>query len=70
MLIGADDQRWLYEAWIPMAIEAGLKRVALTQPTYYFNRVAVETVGSRVDPRRLTVGYFADLDGACAWLGV
>jgi hypothetical protein len=68
VLIGADDQRWLNERWIPSAIEAGLRQVALTQPTYYFNRVAVETVSSRVDPDRLTVGYFADLDAARAWL--
>jgi hypothetical protein len=68
VLIGADDQRWLNEHWIPSAVEAGLRRVALTQPTYYFNRVAVETVRRRVDPDRLTVGYFGDLDGARAWL--
>ena len=56
VLIGADDQRWLNDHWIPEAIASGLRRVALTQPTYYFNRVAVETVGRKVDPRRLAVG--------------
>ncbi len=68
VLIGAEDQAWLNENWIPRAIAAGLKRVALTQPTYYFNRVAVETVGQRVDTDRLMVGYFGDLDGARIWL--
>jgi hypothetical protein len=68
VLIGADDQRWLNETWIPAAIDAGLRRVALTQPSFYFNRVAVETVGRRVDAHRLTVGMFGDLAGARAWL--
>lgn len=68
VLIGEEDQRWLSETWIPAAIGAGLRRVALTQPTYYFNRVAVETVSSRVDPDRLSVGYFGDLNSARNWL--
>ncbi len=68
VLIGGDDQTWLNDNWIPRAMAAGLKRVALTQPTFYFNRVAIENVGRRVDPQRLVVGYFADPDSARSWL--
>jgi hypothetical protein len=68
VLIGGEDQGWLNDNWIPRAMAAGLKRVALTQPTFYFNRVAIENVGRRVDPGRLVVGYFADLDTARLWL--
>lgn len=67
-LIGAEDQRWLNENWIPRIIAAGLRTCALVQPLYYFNRVAVESVGGRVDPQRLTVRYFSDPDEARAWL--
>jgi len=67
-LIGATDQQWLNDNWIPRAVQAGLRRVALIQPVYYFNRVAIETVAQRVDPATLEIGYFTDLDAARAWL--
>jgi hypothetical protein len=69
-LIGADDQRWLNEHWIPRAIDAGLRTCALVQPTYFFNRVAVDNVTRQVDGRRLAVEYFADRDAARAFLSV
>ena len=68
ILISAADQDWLNEVWIPRAIEIGLRRVALVQPSYYFNRVAVDNVTSRTDPNRLTVAYFDDADNARTWL--
>ena len=68
VLIGAEDQAWLNDDFIPRAIAAGLRRVALVQPTYYFNRVAVENVGRRTDAQRLALGFFADLPSARAWL--
>ena len=68
ILISAADQDWLNDVWLPRAIELGLRRVALVQPSYYFNRVAVDNVTSRTDPNRLTVAYFDDADNARAWL--
>lgn len=68
ILISAADQDWLNQIWIPRAIEIGLRRVALVQPSYYFNRVAVDNVTSRTDPNRLTVAYFDDADNARTWL--
>jgi hypothetical protein len=70
VLIGATDQDWLNEQWIPQAIDGGLRRAALVQPNYYFNRVAVDNVRRRVDPDRLSVGTFDTLDDAKAWLRV
>lgn len=69
VLIGAEDQRWLNDNWIPRAIEAGLRRVALVQPSFYFNRVAVESVMEKLDPAKLDVGYFSELAAARSWLG-
>lgn len=68
VLIGADDQAWLNDDWIPRLIAAGVKRCALVQPTYYFNRVAVENVGRQVDADRLAIGYFGDREQARRWL--
>jgi hypothetical protein len=68
VLIGATDQNWLNDNWIPRAIEAGLRRVALVQPTYYFNQVAVENVGRRLDATRLQLSYFGDMASARDWI--
>ena len=68
VLIGAEDQAWLNENWLPRAIAAGLRRCAIVQPQYYFNRVAVEAVAKKINPERLEVGFFADQETAIEWL--
>ena len=68
VLIGSDDQAWLSSDWIPRAVQAGLRKVALTSPAFYFNRVAVETVGQRLDPDALVLRHFDDRAAARAWL--
>lgn len=67
-LINADDQAWLSEQWIPQAIESGVRNCALVQPTYFFNRVAVENVAQRVSDPRMVVHYFPDREAARAFL--
>jgi hypothetical protein len=68
VLIGAEDQDWLNNVWLPSAMEAGLRMVALVTPNFYFNRVAVDNVVKKLDPTRLQVAYFATRDEAKAWL--
>jgi SpoIIAA-like len=68
VLIGSDDQTWLSADWIPRAVQAGLRKVALTSPAFYFNRVAVASVGERLDPDELILKHFDDRDAARAWL--
>jgi hypothetical protein len=68
VLIGAEDQDWLNTVWLPNAMEAGLRMVALVTPNFYFNRVAVDNVVKKLDPARLQVAYFATRDEAREWL--
>jgi hypothetical protein len=68
VLIGSEDQAWLSSDWIPRAVRAGLRKVALTSPAFYFNRVAVESVGQRLDPDALILKHFDDREAARAWL--
>ena len=68
VLIGGDDQHWLSSNWIPRAMEAGLRTVAMVTPVYYFNRVAVENVGQKLDPEALVLQYFDNRDAARKWL--
>jgi hypothetical protein len=68
VLIGAEDQAWLNEVWIPRAMHAGLRKVALVQPSFYFNRVAIDSVAQKLDPDRVELGFFDNRDAAKEWL--
>jgi len=68
VLIGAEDQAWLNEVWIPRAMHAGLRKVALVQPSFYFNRVAVDSVAQKMDRKRVEVGFFSTREEARDWL--
>ena len=68
VLIGAEDQAWLNEVWIPRAMHAGLRKVALVQPSFYFNRVAIDSVAQKLDRDRVELGFFDNRDAAKEWL--
>ena len=68
VLIGADDQHWLSTNWIPRAMEAGLRTVAMVTPVFYFNRVAVESVGRTLDPETLVLQHFDTRETARQWV--
>ena len=72
VLIGADDQAWLASNWIPRALQAGVRKIALVMPRFYFNRVAVDTVAQRLagDFARelVSIEYFDARGAARTWL--
>ena len=72
VLIGADDQMWLATNWIPRALQAGVRKIALVMPRFYFNRVAVDTVTQRLSgefARNLVrIEYFDAREAAHSWL--
>ena len=72
VLIGADDQMWLASNWIPRALQAGVRKIALVMPRFYFNRVAVDTVAQRLSgefARNLVrIEYFDGRESARNWL--
>ena len=72
VLIGADDQMWLASNWIPRALQAGVRKIALVMPRFYFNRVAVDTVAQRLSDefaRNLVrIEYFDSRETARHWL--
>jgi len=72
VLIGADDQMWLASNWIPRALQAGVRKIALVMPRFYFNRVAVDTVTQRLSgefARNLVrIEYFDSHEAARNWL--
>ena len=67
-LIGADDQTWLNDVWLPAAMGVGLRHATLVAPVFYFNKVAVQTVVDRIGLPALEVAYFDTVERARAWL--
>jgi hypothetical protein len=72
VLIGATDQNWLSSNWIPRVLQAGVRKIALVMPRFYFNRVAVDAVTQRlaqnVADDLVSIEYFESRDAARTWL--
>lgn len=68
VLIGMEDQHWMESLFLPLAISGGLKQVAIVQPSYYFNKVAVENVVFRIDPSKVCVRYFGSYEEGKEWV--
>ena len=57
ILIGMEDQDWLNSDFLPRAIKFGFKAIALVNPDYYFNKVAVESISYKVEKDKLTIHF-------------
>ena len=68
VLISQEDQRWLETNFLPRAIRFGFKKIALIRPDSYFNRVAIETINSKIDTGKLTFAVFDTVADAEYWL--
>jgi hypothetical protein len=69
-LIGLEDQQWLEKQFLPRAIESGFRALAILRPSYYFNKVAVESVSYKVDQDKLRIAFFDNRQSAEQWLAV
>lgn len=68
VLISMEDQHWLENNFIPRAIQAGFRAIAMVRPDYYFNKVAVESVSYKVDQEQLRINFFDNSTEARKWL--
>jgi hypothetical protein len=68
VLISQEGQDWLISEFLPRAVTSGMRCVALVRPSYYFNKVAVETVAYKVNDERLRIQFFDDIGDARVWL--
>jgi hypothetical protein len=62
------DQDWANEVWVPLLVEAGVKRFALVTAASGLGKVNVEEVIDMVDNRGLLMRGFDSVDRARAWL--
>jgi hypothetical protein len=68
-VIVREDQEWVNETWIPLAVADGLKRVAVVLAGAGLGRVTVEEVVNSNDPERgLVSRTFSSVTEALKWL--
>jgi hypothetical protein len=67
-LIGREDQNYVIYSFLPRAIQAGFRAIAIVKPVSYFNAVAIETMGYRVNETAVQMKVFDNRDQAVQWL--
>lgn len=67
-LIGMEDQNYVQYNFLPRAINAGFRAIAIVRPVSYFNAVAIETISYRVKQTVVQMRVFDDIHEAKQWL--
>ena len=67
-IIGMEDQQWLDTNFLPRAMQAGFRAIAIVKPDYYFNKVAVESISYKISKDKLTINFFDNAAEAKEWL--
>ena len=67
-IIGREDQNYVQFNFLPRAIEAGFRAIAIVRPVNHFNAVAIETISYRVMKTIVQMRVFDDLEEARKWL--
>jgi hypothetical protein len=63
-----DDQLWIKEKWMPLAIDAGLKRIAFVTAATGLGKLTVEDVSGLVSHNGLQSRTFDSMTAARAWV--
>jgi hypothetical protein len=63
-----EDQLWIQQTWIPLAIAAGLKRVAVITATRGLGKLTVEEVVGMTEDQSLESCTFESAEAAWRWV--
>jgi hypothetical protein len=63
-----DDQKWIHDKWMPLAQEAGLKRLAFVTATTGLGKLTIEDVSGLVDHQELQSRTFDSMAAARRWV--
>jgi hypothetical protein len=63
-----EDQLWMRDTWVPLAVAAGLKRIALVVANQGLGKFAVQEIVSHVGPTTFVTRTFESLSEALEWV--
>ncbi len=61
VLIRKEDREWLEEQFFPRATDFGFGGIAIVRPSNYFNKVAIESITSKVDKEKVAINLFDEV---------
>jgi hypothetical protein len=67
-LIVRDDQEWIKEKWMPLAVSAGLKRIAFVTAPTGLGKLTIEDVSGLVNHGALQSRTFYSMTEARKWV--
>ena len=62
------DQLWLRDTWVPVAVAAGLRRIAVLVARQGLGKVASEEIIGRFGETAFATRMFESIDEAVAWV--
>jgi hypothetical protein len=62
-----DDERWAREVWLPQAVAAGLKRMAIVTATAGLSKMAYDDAATDMDSQGLSMRTFDSVAAATTW---
>jgi len=62
------DQHWSTNIWFPLALNAGINKMAIILSDDLFNQLSVEEIMHRVSSPHLVSHYFSDQEEALSWI--
>ena len=66
-LILPEDEKWGREVWLPQAISAGLKRMAVVTASAGLSKMAYEDAATAIDSHGLSMRTFNSVAAATTW---
>lgn len=63
-----EDQKWIQEKWMPLALQAGLGRLAIVTAGTGLGRLTIEDVVVLVDHHGLESRTFSSVEAARRWV--
>lgn len=63
----AEDEKWAREVWLPQAVAAGLKRMAIVTASTGLGKMAYEDAAAAMDSHGLSMRTFDSVASATTW---
>ncbi len=67
-VVANEDQLWMRDTWVPLAVAAGLERIAMVVANQGLGKFAVQEIVSQVGPTAFVMRTFDLLPEALAWV--
>lgn len=64
----AEDLKWVSEVWLPQAVSAGLKRMAMVTADEGLGKSIIEDIPKQIDSHGLSMRKFNSVAAATVWV--